>query len=764
MPHRGLWGEGMDTICALRVIAFAAMVAGNSEVALAQQGSETVPGDILVTAQKRSESVQDIPVSVTAISGETLASGGVKDLFQAVDLVPGTVFSRAPDDGLALTFRGLGTQARPQAFEQSVALFIDGIFLGKGRLYSTALFDIERLEFIKGTQSTLLGKNASVGAISVITRQPRDELSFEGRAGYEFENGGYTFDAASDLPLAEDLTLRVASHYNDLDGWVRNERSGHDGPEARDLGLRATLSAEPTGGPRLTASYQYADNRRIGTNYQIAGPADPALGDSELNGRLSAFTSLTSNGESRKRTRSHIANLKAEVDIGDNMLVSQSSYIRYKLGFTDDFDFSVFDSVNFLRNETYRQFTQEFRLQSPSGGTLEYMAGLFYLDSHWNSREQQLWAVPDFPPPPAPISGQLFNGPFINSFVQDQKAYSAFASATVRLSEALSLSGGLRWTRETKDIVYGRTNAPPLTIWNMVANPPFDPTPLGYRDSFIDGNVSVQYDLSDDVMAYAAYGHGSKSGGHVETNTITVPPELLVDGKVPADLVATGSRIKNEFTSTYEIGFKTRLLDRRLRFNIAGFHTDIKDFQDTVFTGGPLGFITFNGPVTSKGFEIEAGFRATPALQFDGGLTYADAKQKLQPIDASGTPVTNADGSPRIETFRRSQAPKLIFNIGATYETAISEQLNGRLTAGMRHRGAMYNQRQEQFRADALTTLDLGAGISAPNDAWGVELLAKNVTNAISADFGSPAVDPRTPVLAGPNQLRTIMLSAYFHY
>jgi iron complex outermembrane receptor protein len=163
---------------------------------LTESQEQSGVGDIVVTAQKRSESAQRIPVSVEAVSGDTLAREGVKDLFQAVTLVPGVVFSRAPDDGLALTFRGLGTAARPQAFEQSVALFTDGVFIGKGRLYSTSFFDVDRMEFIKGTQSTLLGKNASLGAISVVTRQPGKDFSFEGRGGYEFEHGGYSVDGA----------------------------------------------------------------------------------------------------------------------------------------------------------------------------------------------------------------------------------------------------------------------------------------------------------------------------------------------------------------------------------------------------------------------------------------------------------------------------------------------------------------------------------------------------------------------------------------
>src|SRR5947209_1638491 len=182
------------------------------------QPSTAAVADIIITAQKRAEPAQRVPVSVSVLNGQTLATKDIKDLFQAVTVVPGAVFSRAPDDGLALTFRGLGTAARSQAFEQSIALFTDGVFLGKGRLYSIGLFDLERIEFIEGTQSTLVGKNASLGAISIITRQPGDHFSIEGRGGYELIDGGYQLDGATDLPMSDKVSVRAAAHYNDLNG------------------------------------------------------------------------------------------------------------------------------------------------------------------------------------------------------------------------------------------------------------------------------------------------------------------------------------------------------------------------------------------------------------------------------------------------------------------------------------------------------------------------------------------------------------------
>lgn len=728
-------------------------------------------GDIVVTAQKRSESVQNIPVTVQALSGESLARTGAKDLLQAVKAVPGVIFSRAPDDGLALTFRGLGTVARSQAFDLAQALFVDGVFMGKGRLYTTSFFDVDRMEFIKGTQSTLLGKNASLGAISVITKQPGDVFSLEARAAAELADGGYSLDAATDLPLSQGVSLRLAGHYNDFDGWVYNEANDHKGPEQRDLGLRATVKAEASETLTVTASYQFARNQQFGASYSIISPTLPAIyGSGVLGGNVIQRSAGSPTGDTYHNTRSHVASVKGELEIGDHTLVAQSSYVAYKLGFWDAFDFSKDATIDFIRAEKYHHFSQELRLQSPGGDRFDYMAGVFYMTSHWNSVEDQNFGVPAFPPPPAPISGQLFNGTFRNNFEQDTKNLSVFASGAFKITPELRLAGGVRYTHETKDVIFGRilTSAP--TIWNTIANPPFDPTPLGISNNFFDGNVSLQYDIASNVMAFASFGHGSKSGGFAETNTIAIPPPLLVGGKVPAALVFAGSNIANEYAKTYEIGFKSRLFDRRLRFNVTGFWTDVAGFQDTVFTGGPLGFITANGPARSKGFEIESNLQVTPEFDIGGSFTYTDAVGMIQPIDAAtSAPKVDQAGNPVFQNFRRSQAPKTIFNVNANYERGLTNALKLRLNGGVRYRSDMFNQRQEQFRSKALTTVDLSAGIADANDRWGIDLLVRNAFDQISEDFASPTIDPRFAAfygayMASPTQHRTILLSGRIKY
>lgn len=249
--------------------------------ALAQSAAPA--SEIVVTAEKRAEPVQNVPISIAVLAKDELARENVKDLLQAAPLVPGMIFSRAPDDGLGITFRGLGTISRSSELEQSISLFEDGVALAKGRLYTDAFFDVDRIEFIKGTESSLLGKNSSLGAISIVNRQPGDTLSFDGSAGYEFVDGGYQLDAAGDVPLGAKAAVRVAAHYNDLDGWVHNDFSGHGGPEQKDLGTRITLRARPTDTFTLTGFYQYADDRQIGQSMQLVGNIPPRYGDGALN-------------------------------------------------------------------------------------------------------------------------------------------------------------------------------------------------------------------------------------------------------------------------------------------------------------------------------------------------------------------------------------------------------------------------------------------------------------------------------------------------
>ncbi len=701
--------------------------------------------EVVVTAQKRAQSLQDVPITVSALSGDNLEDFGVSDLFEAANLVPGMVFSRAPDDGLALTLRGLGTPARTQSFDQSVALFLDGTFLGKGRLYSSAFFDVERMEVIKGTQSTLLGKNTSLGAISIVTKKPGDELAGNIKLSAEVENGGYGFDGAVDLPISDTFAVRLAAHHNDQNGWVKNTLTGEDVPADKQSALRANAVWTPTDSLSATLSLQTSDSERTGNGFQYVDNGNfftpevlAIVGEARLDDTKAAICPECPGGESFHDTESDLASLTFNYDIGELSLTSISSYAKYDIEFYDDFDFgAAFDEVTyqilnpgtvipystyFKRDEAYDQFSQEFRLASPEGETIEFMTGLFYFKSDWESSEQQFWSTPNFPPP---NQGQLFNGAFTNNFSQDTETWSAFGQATVNLTEQLRTSLGLRYTDEQKDVVFERVQGANATLWNTVINPPFD-APLSFDDSFLNGNLNIQFDVTDESMLYFSYGLGSKTGGFAESAEVS-------SGDPSLDVSLNGSKVKSEETQTVELGAKMKLLDGAANLNVAFFKTEIDDFQETSFLveGAAAAFLTRNIDVESEGVELDGQWQMTDDFRLLGGVTYADS--------------INADDGTTL-----AQAPELTGNIGFLYEVAVASDMLFTTSGFARYRDEMVSQINETFASDSLSTIDLTVSLSDSDGTWELSLIATNVTNEIAADFSGPPAAPVGAIFGAP--------------
>jgi iron complex outermembrane receptor protein len=698
--------------------------------------------EVIVSAQKRPEVAQSVPITLTDIDAAAFQQSDAKDLLQIANYVSGFVFSRAPDDGLAVTLRGIGSPARTQAFDQSVAVFQDGLFLGKARLYTTALFDIDDVDVFKGPQSTLLGKNASAGAISIDSRMPGDAPGLEGRFGTELEHGGATGDVAADLPVNADLSFRFAAHYNDTNGWVRNLSTGSEVPIDKESGLRLTGRLNAAEDVNLTLMYQHGLDGRIGVPYQIVQANLPAqFGEGLFNDQESEYTARTPEHETTHHTVSNLVDFKVEGDAGPLHAVSQTGYVQYGLHFDDDLDFSNQPWTDFIRDESYSQLTQELRLVSPTGARVEYLFGVFALYSQWHSVEQQLWGVPGFPPG-TPIAGQLFNGPFTDDFAQATDSEALFAQLTSHLTENWQVSVAVRGTHERKDVVYGRSNAAPLTIWNTVANPPFPFTPLHFNQIFPDGSASIERRLGPDAMTYITYSHGTKTGGFAETNSVA-----------SAD-PAVDARISTERSQSVELGAKSTWRDGTLRLNGSLFYTDIKDFQDTTFTG--TAFITENLPLTSKGFDLESEWQALTRIRLGVALTYSDAFERPTALDA-----TNGI---RCNPCRATQAPLWNATAHTEYTQTLGTRFDWKASAHLRYRGPMFNQRGDLYPASSFMPIDLGVSVVAKSERYGVDLLAKNVGNRLTEDFSSPSPAPYFAGLASPAPLRTITLSAWGRY
>ena len=750
-------------------ISHNAVSQSNTEDELKQSGDAKLEV-IEVTSQKRTQTLQEVPATITALPSDAIERYGVDNLFEIADLVPGMVFSRAPDDGLALTLRGLGTPARTQSFDQSVALFQDGMFVGKGRMYSSAFFDIERIEVIKGTQSTLLGKNTSLGAISIVSKKPTDEFEASLKGGVELANGGWSMEGTLNLPVTDDFSIRVAARTSEQDGWVENIATGRDVPEDRDKGFRITGVYTPSDTLTITAAYQNSDSERIGNAYQyvdnggyFSDEVIAIIGEASLDSQKNASCEQCEGGESYHDTSVDSFTLTIEKEIGDLMLTSVTSNANYDILFYDDFDFGdAFDeftyvttgevdyySTYFKREETYKQFSQELRLASEGRDDFDYMAGVFYFNSDWDSLEEQFYNTPNFPP--GDIAGETFNGSFGNDFKQNTETVSIFAQSDIYLTDDLTLAVGVRYTDESKDVEFDRIQGELQTLWNTVINPPFE-SELTFSDNFLNGNASLSYNLDRYTTFYTSYGVGSKTGGFAESAEVT-------SGDPSLDVSEGGARVKSEEAHTYEAGSKLVLLDQRLNLNVAAFYTKIYDFQETSFlvTDSSAGFLTQNVDVDSKGIEFDALYQLNDDWRLSTAVTFADS-------------VHSDDGSDL------AQAPKWTGNIGYSYITELGYKDLLLLSSGsIRYRDEMVSQINETYASDSLTTIDLSVELEPFDGMWNLRLSMQNLTNARSADFSSPPAAPIGAILGAPtgdqgitaetlNQQRMVHLQFAYHW
>jgi iron complex outermembrane receptor protein len=687
--------------------------------------------EVIVTAEKRTENLQDVPLTITVLQGEELSRRSVGTLFGVAPLVSGMVFSRAPDDGLALTFRGMGGPARNQSFDQSIGLFVDGAFVGKGRLYASNLFDLERIEFIKSTQSTLLGKDTDLGVILLVTRKPGRAFTAEAAGSVEFENGGHALEGGVDLPVSDRLAVRLAGRWVDAKGWVRNSSTGVDGPHDKNLGVRVTAVFDASAKARFTLSYQHTDDHRIGSPFQlvnISRPIPPGFVEDVLDDRGASFTSKGERGDDFHRLKAHFVNLTSSLERGGADLTGTTSYISFRRRSVDDFDFGPRDGSILDRTESYWQFSQDIHVATPSADRLSYLVGAFFFYSDWDSEELQSYNVP-VQVGPTPFD-TIFLGAFANQFKQRTRSVSAYGQATWRAAERLRLSAGLRYTREVKNGSWARPAFAPFTIWNQVINPPFPRTPLRFADSFPSGNASVEYDIRPRVMVYLAYGVGSKTGGFAES------------ARNPTGDPRVTARIDTETARSLEAGVKSTFLGGAGRLNASVFHVKVHKLQDVRFTGSE--FLSENVPTRSVGAQAELLWQVTPWLRIDSAWTYADATLRVTP------------------QISRAQAPKWTGYFGTIFETPLaSDSLRLQASAYVRHRSSMHNLRSWEFKSDPFTTLDASLGVASADGRWEVILAGTNLTNALSADFSSRAPGPTLGPGArseAPAPLRTITL------
>jgi iron complex outermembrane recepter protein len=563
--------------------------------------------EVVVTAQKREQRLQDVPVSLTALGSDLMERAAITRVTDLEKLVPNfsfdTAFGVAQD--ARVTIRGIVGSARNAGFESSVSVFVDGVYAGRPVAQNLNLVNVERVEVLRGPQGTLFGKNTIAGAVNIITRKPGE--SFEGKVSANIGNydkrnfNGYVSGA-----LVDDKLFAGASFFsNDRDGYVKNLFDGHmlgtENAYGGDLQLRYLATSDLEANFRF--DYLKDDNNGVYT--------ETLDGTSNIPGGViysPGIRTINLNSTPFERREVYGASLTLDYAFGGHTFTSVSAYRNSDSIQGGDNDNSPLDFLDVLGwKEDLSFLSQEFRLASPTGGKFDYLLGAYLFRQSLASEVPFVSGVARASPGLATVFGDI-----------DTESGALFAQGNYHVSDRLTLTGGLRYTVERRELNEFRAVGP-IGFGGVFH---FPNQTDDRKDSDVSPMASLTYAVTDDINVYGKAARGFKSGGwnieFLSRPDQTPPPrsEIIFEPEV---------------ATTYEIGFKSALLGRRIVLNVAAFRTDYKDLQVQSRIANPLlpGIFTsvFNNAASSviEGVEVEWSARFLKGLSLRGGIGYTDA-------------------------------------------------------------------------------------------------------------------------------------------
>ncbi|MDX1733334.1 MAG: TonB-dependent receptor [Halioglobus sp.] len=604
---------------ALSTLACAVTVAMSGQVA-AQSAGGRVLEETLVTAQKREQSLQEVPAAVSAFGGATIEEAGWRDIAGLQEAVPALEIGGENKVRPYVSIRGIGTRKFDVGTDGSIGLFVDEIYNARFSSVLNGIMDVERVEVLKGPQGTLYGRNTIGGAINIITRRPGEEM--EGRIKVAAGNDGfYEVGGSISGPIVEDaLAGRLSLATRDIDGVFEDTVSGKDTNDENKI-ARVSLLGTPNDEWDLTLIGDYSNiesdaslsDHVPGDVYGVllVSPADPRVpGVVEASQRDRYSNAYSRPGFIDQETLQLSFKAKYSGDSFD--FLSITSYNDEEYDETRDFDTTELDPWSQVIEQASDQLSQEFRLSSVAGGAgtfddrLTWVAGIYYFTDD-AERYDAFPATPDsilyFPPPGGGDDVTAFN------VAVETDSYAVYGQATYALTDDLNLTLGLRYTEDKKDFEYEAFSQSPL--------PPI-PMPFKVGDELefdsLDPKVTVDYHVSEDVMVYATYSTGYKSGG--------------VQYAVGEPQVALDSFDEEELTN-YEVGLKSRMWDQRLQFNATAFYYDFTDqqVQSIILVNDAPAALTQNAAQSEMtGVEVELQVLPTDALTLDLRYAYLDAE------------------------------------------------------------------------------------------------------------------------------------------
>lgn len=715
------------------------------------------PSEIVVTARRRDEALQEVPLSVTLISGDTLREQGAINTREVLSTVPNLTVSTGSRGGrdAVIKIRGVATADTTPVFDPGVGIYINEVYIGRTAGALTDLMDLESVQVLRGPQGTLFGRNSVGGAVLITTKRPTDR--FEGEAGVRIGNyDGFGFHGILNVPIANDWAVRGVYQQYDRDGYGRNLFTGFENlNNAKNKLWRVSLQGNLSDDIELFVSYDGVDERSngraatpigtpagIGFAYNIARVlgiiSDPSLLPAP--GSLQRHETLGLIEGAIDSTQSHNLTGKLNWDVSDGVSLNLTGgYREIENLSTIDQDGTPAPFANASMPNKQSQYFAEAKLGGEGfGDRLDWVVGANLFE------EEADIQVLTNPERASTRSNSL-------SFVRNQ-SYAAFGHVTYQVTDRLSVAGGARKTfdkRDLRSVVYrGATDtlancrvSPALRVpggCDAVASAEFD---------YISWEATAGYELAELVNVYARVAKGQKSGGFnasVQTGFLNpFDPETLLQ---------------------YEAGVKADLFERKLQINASAYFGEYEDLQRQVvriIAGAPSVFVSNAESARVNGAELEVSFRPIPNFLLTGGLGYTDAKYKvwefIDPVINSREDLSNNDFA---------LVPEFTYSVSGNYHMNVRDfDLNFVLTWAGSSSYFLSPENRADFKQKGFGLLSGRIALTPSNERWELAIFGNNLTNEVYDTFGSvyglPGGALLVPVTGAP---RMIGASATFRF
>jgi len=733
---------------------------------------------IQVTAQKRVQSLQDVPASITTMDGNKLADTGITQMEEMSDYVPNFTVTKS-GQGYNIYMRGLGSGPN-QGFEQTVGTYVDGIYRGRAVLMRSSFLDVEMVEVLRGPQGTLFGMNTTAGALNITSKNATDEFEAGIKGYYVPEYNKQDLEGFVSGSLSDSLNARVALKYENDDGYIENVVTGNDEPARENLSSRLTLDWDISDKFNANFKWQHDSDEILGRNLVItvepylenAGtPQTQALLNSLMEYQLDEKTANTNPalGESQFEDASadHLT-LNLSYELGDLTLNSVTGWQSYQLDGAKDQDSTARTLIySPAFTEKYQQFSQEFRLTSPGGEQLDYIIGAYFQSSELDYREtSQVY--------PLAMRGE-------RDYSYNSDLWAVFAQLDYKLSDRLTSSLGLRYTHEEKEgertmavidpntglsiqqsalvtppaladalAAFGLPGLPGAAYAQMLGTnfPYLDPLLLGsptqnipntlygtidehdLKDSrtekSLTPSLTLSYQLSEDAMVYAKGAQGFKSGGFDARSNL-----------------GGNFEFEEEEVISFELGGKLTLDEGAAELNIALFHMSFDDLQTSIFDG-QVGFNVKNaGEATTMGLEIDGRWAVADEITLVGGLGLLDFEwddfQGAKCFTSNLVVSDNVDETGKscdLTGETNALVSDITANIGIEHATFIFDDYELITNLDVNYRSDFYTSTDLNpfTKQDAFAKVNLRVALSY-EESWEVALVGKNLTDEITRNF-----------------------------